>query len=188
MAGKEHFRKSPDKLTFEHVRDTQRQFVYTHPWPSTTCSFGTIAARCTVEPSSTTCAGSATCSALPSATLQILASHKASVSKPRLARKLLSRAQQRTAESPKAKQQSPFGRQSTSQLAWLRALPATLEVGDEVFVAMAVRTTITPTYWKMSREGANIARCDAVFGLYKRDRVGFAGIDLSTASFEDPRM
>jgi hypothetical protein len=57
MAGKEHFRKSPDKLTFEHVRDTQRQFVYTHPWPSTTWSFGTIGARCTVEPSSTTCAG-----------------------------------------------------------------------------------------------------------------------------------
>jgi hypothetical protein len=54
-AGKEHFRKSPDKLTFEHVRDTQRQFVYTHPWPSTTWSFGTIGARCTVEPSSTTC-------------------------------------------------------------------------------------------------------------------------------------
>ena len=41
------------------------------------------------------------------------------------------------------------------QLAWLRALPQTRELGDGVLLAMAVPMTTTPICWKMSRELAS---------------------------------
>ena len=41
-----------------------------------------------------------------------------------------------------------------NQLAWLRALPATLELGDGVFACHGRPDDITPTFFKMSRERA----------------------------------